>query len=157
MNLVGFMKEHGIPLGGLATTKRRIMVVEDDEKFCDMLAKMFEQYEYFLEVQFARSGFEAGVGVKSFRPHLLLVDIVLGEEDGREVVRILREDSQLQAMRVVAMSGVIPKEELEALRDVGYDDFLAKPFTTSDLILKISQLLEVELPSPKGDVLKKKK
>ena len=157
MNLINFMKEHGIPLIGLVSVKRRILIVEDDESLCEMLAKVFEQYEYFIETRFARSGFEAGVAVKSFRPHVLVVDIVLGEEDGREVVRILREDPQLATMRVIAMSGIIPKEELKDLLNAGYDDILSKPFTMAELVQKIGQLLEIELPAPKIDASKKKK
>ena len=103
--LVRFMKEHGIPLNGLNTGQTRVLIVDDDGEVTATLKKILtEQANY--EVETAASAFEAGLVCEKFKPHVLLLDLHIGENnDSRHVAQLVRRSEELQMTRVIAMSG----------------------------------------------------
>lgn len=136
--LMRFMKEHGIPFDGISGGKTRILVVDDEREIVDVLAKVLsEQANY--EVRTALSGFAAGIEAERFKPHVMLLDVHLGESDARSITQALRGDDELQMCKVIAMSGKLTDPQLQGLKTSGFDGFLKKPFAVRQVIEAIEQ------------------
>lgn len=136
--LVRFMKEHGIPFDGVSGGKTRILVVDDEQEIVDVLSKVLgEQANY--EVRSATNGFQAGIEADRFKPHVMLLDVHLGEADVRNVANLIRGDDELQMCKMIAMSGKLTDGQLQALKAQGFDGFLKKPFAVRQVIEVIEQ------------------
>ncbi|MFN0011195.1 MAG: response regulator [Phycisphaerales bacterium] len=137
-HLVRFMKAHGIPLDGMVSGRTRVLVVDDEKDIVEVLQKVLtEQANY--EVRTALSGFGAGLECERFKPHVLLLDIHLGEGDSRAVTDMIRGSDDLQLTKVVAMSGKLTDGQLSGLRQQGFDGVLKKPFQVRQVIEAIEQ------------------
>ena len=135
--LVRFMRQNNIPLTGMAQfTKTRVLIVDDEAEIVDMLRDLLASRTNY-DVHVARNGFEAGVGVERIKPHAILLDINLGDIDGREVCKAVRNNPELQVSRVIAMSGQLSDGDGAALVQQGFDGFLKKPFTMQGVIQAI--------------------
>lgn len=131
--LIRFMKEHGIPFDGVAGGKTRVLIVDDEREIVDTLAKVLgEQANY--EVRVALNGFQAGLEAERFKPHVLLLDIHLGDGDVRNFADLVRKDDDLQLTKVIAMSGKLTDGQLQALKGQGFDAFLKKPFAIRQVV-----------------------
>src|SRR4051812_31213585 len=117
--LVRFMKEHGIPFDGVAGGKTRVLIVDDEREVVDGLQKALgEQANY--EVRTALNGFQAGLEAERFKPHVMLLDIHLGEQDVRNLAELVRKDDDLQLTKIIAMSGKLTDGQLAALKGQGF-------------------------------------
>ena len=131
--LLKFMKAHGIPLDGLNTGRTRVLIVDADREVAGVLHKVLtEQTSY--EVRTANSGFEAGLECERFKPHVLLLDIHLGENDARMISELVRRSDSLQMTHLIAMSSKLTDVQGQALRSNGYEGFLRKPFQVRQVV-----------------------
>ncbi|MBI2899692.1 MAG: response regulator [Planctomycetes bacterium] len=124
---------------------RRILVVEDDSKLADILEHKLRQEG--CQVRRASTGFEAGLLVRSFRPHLVLLDLMLPGVDGAEVCRQIRTDPELSRVRVLGMSAASDDALLDRFRRLA-DDFMPKPFKLAEILPRIEKLLGPAIPDP---------
>lgn len=139
-SLIQFMKENGIPLDQLEMGKKRVLVVDDDEAIVDMLSELLERDGRF-EVETAKTGFDAGLRTKEFRPDVMVLDYLLPDINGNAVIRSIREDESLQSVRIIIVSGVVNREDVQAMLDSGADEFLKKPFSIEQLVKRITELV----------------
>jgi excisionase family DNA binding protein len=131
--LIRFMKAHGIPLDGIMSGRTRVLIVDDEQEVVDVLQKVLsEQANY--EVKTATTGFAAGLECERFKPHVLLLDVHLGENDARQVANLVRGEDELQLTKIIAMSGKLTDAQLQGLRGQGFDLFLKKPFQVRQVI-----------------------
>ena len=131
--LIRFMKQHGMPLNGLMTGCTRVMIVDDEQDIVEVLEKILEN-EAKYEVEVANSGFSAGLTAEKFRPHVILVDMHLKDIDGRDVLKLVKSNPDLQLTKVIAMSGRMSEDDSRALLNNGFDGFLKKPFHVKQVI-----------------------
>jgi excisionase family DNA binding protein len=131
--LLKFMKAYGIPFESMSSGRTRVMIVDDEREIVDVLKKVLtEQTNY--EVHTATSGFEAGMACERVKPHVLLLDIQLGEGDARALAMQLRSNDNLQMTRIIAMSGKLTDGQAAALKGQGFDGFLKKPFQVRQVV-----------------------
>ena len=134
--LVKFMRAHGIPMDGMSSGRTRVLIVDDETEITAVLSKVLgEQTNY--EVKVAASAFEAGMECERFKPHVVLLDIHLGDGgsgDARSVAKVVRENDNLQMTRIVAMSGKLTDGQAQGLRGMGFDSFLKKPFQVRQVV-----------------------
>ncbi len=138
--LIQFMKENGIPLDRLDMGKKRVLVVDDDRAIVEMLVELLERDGRF-EVQTAVTGFDAGLRTKEFRPDIIVLDYMLPDINGNVVIRTIRDDSSLQDVKIIIVSGVVNRADVQDLLDCGADDFLQKPFSIEQLVRRITELV----------------
>jgi DNA-binding response OmpR family regulator len=138
--LIQFMKENGIPLDRLDMGKKRVLVVDDDPAIVEMLVELLERDGRF-EVQTAVTGFDAGLRTKEFRPDIIVLDYMLPDINGNVVIRTIRDDSSLQDVKIIIVSGVVNRADVQDLLDCGADDFLQKPFSIEQLVRRITELV----------------
>ena len=131
--LVRFMKEHGIPFDGMSGGKTRVLVVDDEQEIVDVLSKVLgEQANY--EVRTAVNGFQAGMEAERFKPHVMLLDVHLGEGDIKQISSFVRGDDDLQMCKIIAMSGKLTDGQLAGMKSQGFDGFLKKPFAVRQVV-----------------------
>ncbi len=132
-NLVQFMKAHGIPLDGVMSGDTRVLVVDDEPDVNDALSRLLtEQAGY--EVRTATNGFQAGIECERFKPHVMLLDMHLGESDATHIAHLIRDCDDLAMTRIIAMSGKLTDGQAASLRHDGFDSFLKKPFQVRQVI-----------------------
>src|SRR5918994_5954738 len=115
----------------------RLLVVEDDPQVRAMLTRAL-RYEGF-EVAAACDGAEAMASLRSSRPDLLLLDLLLPDADGVDLCERLRADGDpLPILMLTARDTV---SDRVAGFEAGADDYLIKPFSTAELVARVRALL----------------
>ncbi|MCA3004371.1 MAG: response regulator [Planctomycetaceae bacterium] len=132
-NLIKFMKENNIPLDGFRSNKTRVLVVDDEADVRDILARTLTEQGRF-EVKSASTVFQAGIEAERFRPHVILLDLHLSDEESTAMPSIIRTEDDLQLTRLIAMSGKLNDQQGASLRSQGFDSFLRKPMPVRAVI-----------------------
>jgi excisionase family DNA binding protein len=137
-NLLRFMKANNIPMDGVFSGRPRVLVVDDASEVTQQLTELLKQQGRY-EVRTASNPFLAGMECERFRPHVVLLDIHLGECDPNCFAKAIRSNDDLALTRIVAMSGKLTDGQLASLRMQGYDGFLKKPFSGKQAIEEIEK------------------
>lgn len=116
--------------------KDRILIVEDDRSITNLLKTVLKANGY--EPIPADTGIMAKSLITSECPDLILLDLGLPDEDGLEILKFVRSYSAIPIIIVSARDH--EKDKVEAL-DLGADDYLSKPFGTSELLARIRTAL----------------
>jgi excisionase family DNA binding protein len=115
----------------------RILIVDDDPNVGRLIAGLIQERDARVETEIARDGFEAGVKVESFRPHALVLDLMMPGMDGFEVCRRLRARPTLNHIRIVAVTGFASPENVDRVLAAGADACLPKPLDSERLLLEL--------------------
>ena len=137
------MKNNGIPTDALESGKRKILVVDDDPDLVRMIVDVLESDGRF-ETRSVNNGFDAGMMVKEYRPDLIILDVMLQDINGKDVCIRVRNDSSLEDVKIICISGMVEEDKIQELKAAGANVFLHKPFDTDVLIEKMCALLEIE-------------
>ena len=140
--LLRFMKANDIPIDGLESTRKRVLVVDDDEQILDLFLDVFGRDDRF-EVKTAKTGYDAGLLTEKFKPHLILLDYMLPDINGNLVCERVRANAELADTRIIVVSGVVKQDEIDALLHNGADEFFKKPFNIDELVKRVAELLDV--------------
>ena len=141
--LFKFMKDNGIPTDALESGKRKALIVDDDEELVELIRDVLDSDGRF-EVRVANNGFDAGMMVREYRPDILVLDVMLPDINGREVCQRVRQDTTLEDVKIICISGMVEKDKIAELKEAGADDFLQKPFEIEQLVERMCALLDVE-------------
>ena len=135
--LVKFMKAHGIPMDGITGGRTRVLIVDDESEVVTTLKDvLLERTNY--DVRVAGSGFEAGIECERFRPHVLLLDMHLGDSNDAETLAAHVQGSEsLQMTKIIPMSGKLTDGQAAALGNKGFEGFLRKPFQVRSVVESI--------------------
>jgi two-component system, OmpR family, phosphate regulon response regulator PhoB len=114
----------------------RVLIIEDDINMRRMLRQLLEKDGY--DIAAVSDGAAALAEVLSEEPDLVLLDVVLGEEDGRQVLLELR---QLSDVPVVFLTGRGLEMDRIAGLKMGADDYVVKPFSSGELSARIESVL----------------
>jgi len=125
-------------------TRRRILLIEDESSISEPLAAALER-EGFAPVVAASTA----AGMDAFRtksPDLVLLDVMLPDGDGREVLRQIRAASRVPVIMLTARG-----DEMDRVigLELGADDYVAKPFSAAELLARIRAVLRrTAAPAP---------
>ena len=109
-----------------------VLVIEDEKSICDFISRTLELNDY--KVMTAFTGKDGLQAITSVLPDKVLLDLGLPDMDGNDIIRETRKWS---GMPIIVISARIQeKEKVEAL-DAGADDYITKPFGTSELLARI--------------------
>ena len=140
--LLRFMKANDIPTDVLESTRKRILVVDDDEQIVELFLDVLGRDERF-DVKSAGTGYDAGMLTEQFKPHLILLDYMLPDINGNVVCDRVRANPDLAGTKIIIVSGVVKRDEIDELLKGGADDFVKKPFNINELVDRMAELLEV--------------
>lgn len=140
--LVRFMRDNDIPTDVLQGSKRRILVVDDDEQIVELFEDVFGRDDRY-SVRSARTGYDAGVLTEQFNPDLMILDYMLPDINGNVVCQRVRQNPAWSGMKIIIVSGVVNPSEVEDLLNAGADEFVKKPFNIDALLRQVDELLEI--------------
>lgn len=122
----------------------KLLLIDDHPETLSIIQRVLEQNGY--NVLTARSGFRGLTLAEQEQPDLVLVDGMMPEMDGWEVVRRLRQHATLADMPIIMFSAVGEAEQKLAGFDAGADDYLTKPTEPEELLERVQMLLENVAP-----------
>lgn len=140
--LIRFMKTNEIPIDGFSTGKKRVMVVDDDPSIVELFTDLLSR-DNRLEIRSAATGYDAGIVSSTFKPDLMILDYMLPDINGNVVCETVRKNEQLKDMKIIIVSGVVNRDEIDALLVAGADEFVKKPFDLEKLMGRVEALLEL--------------
>jgi two-component system, cell cycle response regulator DivK len=122
-----------------AEAPKKVLIVEDNELNMKLFRDLIETCGH--EILEARDGIEALKLARQHRPNLILMDIQLPEVSGLEITRWLKEDDELRAIPVVAVTAFAMKGDEEKIRSGGCEAYIAKPISITDFLETIGRFL----------------
>ena len=145
-DLETFMQNQGIPIPeSLAENNRkRILVVDDDPIIVESIVQSLEEDEHDYDVISAADGFEAGLQVNHFKPHLLILDIMMPDIKGPEVCRRIKSNPETKDTRIVVLSAYLDEEKFAQMKAYGADACLSKPLPLPQLREEVARQLGIK-------------
>ena len=130
--------------GGAEEAGISILLVDDDVELCELLQEFFAHHGYRLETAHdGRRGLARALGGGH---DLVLLDVMMPDLDGFEVLRLVRRQSQVPVIMLTART---TQDDRVAGLDAGADDYLPKPFGTSELLARVRAVLRRSDRMPK--------
>jgi two-component system phosphate regulon response regulator PhoB len=117
-----------------------ILIVDDEEDIRELIAVNLMREEDYKLLE-AVTGLEALHFDRSSKPDLIILDLMLPEMDGLTVYRNLREDPRTKSIPVIMLTARGRLEEKITGLELGADDYLSKPFSPKELMLRVRNLL----------------
>jgi CheY-like chemotaxis protein len=141
-DFVVFLQQRGkpIPVDFIEDNRYRVLVVEDDPEVLRALAEMFETF-HGCTTKTAIDGVEAGLRVSTFRPHLVVLDLVMPRLDGFVVCAHIKGEPTTAGTAVLAITGDGSPQTIERILACGADGYLIKPIRLAELKRAASELL----------------
>ena len=121
----------------------KILVVDDVPLNLLLVEKMLSRYHF--SVHKASNGLEALREITIFKPHLILLDIMMPVMDGFEVIRKVRENSALADIKIVVLSALNSNEDILKAYSLGAQDFITKPIVLDKLTNSVAKQLGIPL------------
>jgi two-component system KDP operon response regulator KdpE len=134
----------------IMSTKQTILIVEDETNIANFMAAILQANDYIVKT--AKNGQQAETMISSHCPDLILLDLGLPDMDGIQIIKSVRKWSAVPIIVVSARDREYDK--VEAL-DLGADDYITKPFGTSEMLARIRTALRhgitaAEAPNESG-------
>jgi len=120
-------------------TKSTIMIVDDDLDLVDILRARLEQREF--NVMGVYSGSQALAGIEKQKPNLIVLDIMMPEMDGLEVLRRLKAAPETSSIPIILLTALDKDEDISTGYKMGADHYITKPFKSAHLMTVIDHLL----------------
>jgi len=120
----------------------KILIVDDEERNLKLLDVMLSNYGYASET--AKNGIEALEKTQSYKPDLILLDIMMPEMDGYETCRRLRENPETQHIPIVMVTALADRDSKIRGLEAGANDFLTKPVDKTEVIIRAKNLLRIK-------------
>ena len=118
---------------------KTVLIVEDNELNMKLFRDLLEAHGY--QTSGTSNGFEALDLVRKLRPDLILMDIQLPEVSGLEVTKWLKEDDDLKAIPVIAVTAFAMKGDEERIREGGCEAYLSKPISVAKFLATVRTYL----------------
>jgi DNA-binding response OmpR family regulator len=123
---------------------QRVLVVDDDPTVSDVVRRYLEREDF--TVRLAGDGPAALDAYRAERPDLVVLDLMLPGIDGLEVCRRLR--AQDPALPIVMLTALGEESDRVLGLEIGADDYVTKPFSPRELVLRVQSVLRRAAPAP---------
>jgi DNA-binding response OmpR family regulator len=120
---------------------KKILIVDDEPNIVISLEFLMKKEKF--EVAVAGDGEEAIAKVASFRPDLVLLDVMMPKKSGFEVCEALRADPLNTGLLIMMLTAKGRETEVAKGLAIGADAYMTKPFSTKDLLAKVKDMLGV--------------
>ncbi|MFC7785771.1 response regulator transcription factor [Rossellomorea sp. GCM10028870] len=124
----------------------KVLLVDDEENIVDVCARYLMRDGY--EVSTASNGIEAIQRYHTFQPDIVILDIMMPEMDGWQAAEKIREDSDTPIIMLTALGQ--EKDRIYGLT-IGADDYVTKPFSPRELLLRVKNVLRRTNTTPKRE------
>ena len=120
--------------------KHKVLVVDDEPFICRSLSFVLRKENY--EVLEARNGEEALEAIRTHRPDLVFLDVMMPKVNGFEVTELVKSDPELKNTRIILLTAKGQDSDRETGRRLGADDYMTKPFSPSKILERAREILE---------------
>jgi excisionase family DNA binding protein len=119
--------------------KPKILIVDDEKSFQKYLERLLTNRGY--AVKTCSDGFEAGLWVMKFQPHMLILDLFMPHMDGFQVCQVLKHNPDTAHIHILAVSGHPTTANIREAHAAGADAFLAKPLDRQALLNHVDTMV----------------
>ena len=127
-------------MSSFMTSSIRIFVVDDEQDLTDLLHYQLGKEGF--KVKFSNDPYKALGNARDFSPDLIILDVMMPDLDGFQLLRMIRADNLLQKTPVIMLTAKTDLEHRIKGLEQGADDYLGKPFDSQELILRIRSILK---------------
>lgn len=121
---------------------KKILIVDDEPNIVMSLEYIFKKENF--EVFIARDGAEAIDIVENDIPDIIILDIMMPNVDGFQVLKYLKENNDLSKIKVIFLSAKNKTSDIELGLQLGADKYVSKPFSTKKLVKEVKLLLNIK-------------
>ena len=118
----------------MSESTKKILIIEDDKFLAKMLGRMLESHQY--ETILASNGKEGLLKASSDQPNLILLDIMLPDIDGFDLLETVKNNEKTKKIPVIIISNLGQPEDIQQGRSLGAKDYLVKSDLSLDEVVK---------------------
>jgi len=107
----------------------------------ETIVQALEEEAHDYEIISASDGFEAGLQVNHFKPHLLILDIMMPDIKGYDVCKKIKSEEETKDTKIIVLSAYLDDEKFKKMKEYGADLCFSKPLPLPQLKLEVAQLL----------------
>ncbi|MGB5748800.1 MAG: response regulator [Desulfobacterales bacterium] len=119
---------------------KEILIVDDEPSIVVPIQFLMEQQGYSVLV--AENGEDALDAIYKYKPDLILLDIMLPRIDGYEVCEIVRLNPEYRGIKIIFLTAKGREVEIAKGLSLGADAYITKPFSNTELVAKVQELLD---------------
>lgn len=138
-DLDAFREEYDMFPREKGTTKRRVMIVDDDPDALAMMEKILT--DEGVELVKVSNATEVGLKAAQLLPDLILLDFLMPEINGFDVCKALRNNELTRTIPIMAVTCLTKEQDIERIFECGADEYLPKPFKVDQLLEKVRELM----------------
>jgi two-component system alkaline phosphatase synthesis response regulator PhoP len=122
-----------------SATSPRILVVDDDHEIVRLLRAYLEQANFYVLI--ANDGKTALHMLRGDKPSLMLLDLMLPDQDGWDITRIVRSDPRLNSLPIIMLTARVEDTDKIIGLELGADDYVTKPFNPREVVARVRSIL----------------
>jgi DNA-binding response OmpR family regulator len=130
----------------------RILVVDDEPDLLELVRLNLSQAGFGVDV--AATGGEAMKSLQAARPDLVVLDLMLPDVSGTDLCRQLRSDPSFAELPIIMLTARADEVDRVVGFELGADDYVTKPFSPRELVLRVRAVLRRRNPSAAGSMSK---
>ncbi len=140
-DFVDFLKKYQMPIPDELAEYRdkRILVIDDEPEITRFVESALEGNSY--EIMAVNSGIEGCIALGTFKPNLVILDVMMPEVDGVQVCKEIRRNPVTEYAQILVMTGYPDDDRVKQLKDMGIEDIMAKPFDPDELAENVERIL----------------
>lgn len=127
---------------GIEVEKLNVLIVDDVPLNILLIKKMLSQYTF--EIRTANGGQAALDAIKTKKPDLLLLDLMMPGIDGFEVIRRLRADDSTKDIPIIILSALNSEQDISKGFQLGANDFINKPIIMEKLLASVTTQINLQ-------------
>ncbi len=135
----------------MTSLQPKVLVVDDEPDIRDLVR--FNLQRAGIQVEEASDGLAALERIRTEAPDLIVLDVMLPGKDGCDVFRLLRRDSRTQDIPVLMLTAKAQLEDKIRGLELGVEDYMTKPFSPKELVLRVQGLLKRSRRPPSASLL----
>ena len=131
-------------MGPIAEEKQRILAIDDNADIRELIAFILRRENY--EVTTASNGMAGLEMIKGAKPDLIILDVVMPEFSGYDVLNAVRSDksSKVRDIPVLMITSKSSTDDIDQALELGATAYIVKPFRPAKLVTKVKSLLDAE-------------
>ncbi|MCC5021422.1 MAG: response regulator transcription factor [Candidatus Synoicihabitans palmerolidicus] len=126
--------------------RKKILVVDDESDVADLIAYHLKAKGYAVET--VNDPTHSIGAARSMLPDLVILDVMMPEINGIQICRMLRADPKLKQVPVIFLTAKVEENDRVQGLESGADDYVCKPFSTKELVLRVQNILRRTTETP---------
>ena len=128
-----------LPQDDRSNQQLKVLLIEDHKFLGELYAKNLKRRDY--DVEIAKDGEDGLEKVKSFKPDVILLDIIMPDMNGIEVLKELKASSKYKSIPVILLSAVCDVDKIKECLDTGALGYIIKETSTEEMVNKVDLIV----------------